>query len=131
VSDPRCVLDTSAVLAWLFRERGEQVVDRMLEHAALSTVNLAEVLHRSDEAGMRTDHLQRDLEALGLHVVAFTDEDAGLVQEVRRAAQRERLLLALADRCCLATGLRLNLPVVGGDRAWERLRLGIDVHPIR
>jgi PIN domain nuclease of toxin-antitoxin system len=33
--------------------------------------------------------------------------------------------------CCLATGLRLNLPVVGGDQAWERLRLGIDVHPIR
>jgi len=131
VTGPRCVLDASAVLAWLFGERGEQVVDRVLEHAALSAVNLAEVLYRSDEAGMRIDHLQRDLEALGLCVVAFIDEDAGLVSEVRRAAQRERQRLALADCCCLATGLRLNLPVVGGDQAWERLRLGIDVHPIR
>lgn len=128
---PRCVLDASAVLAWLFGERGEQAVDRVLEHAALSTVNLAEVLYRSDEAGMRSEHLQRDLEALGLRVVAFTDEDADLVREVRRAARRERQRLALADCCCLATGLRLNLPVVGGDHAWERLLLGVDVHPIR
>jgi PIN domain nuclease of toxin-antitoxin system len=131
VTRARCVLDASAVLAWLFRERGEAVVDRMLEHAALPAVNLAEVLYRADETGMRTEHLQRDLEALGLRVVVFTDEDATLVQEVRRAAQRERQRLALADCCCLATGLRLNLPVVGGDQAWERLRLGIDVHPIR
>ena len=131
MTSARCVLDASAVLAWLFRERGEAVVDRMLEHAALSAVNLAEVLYQADETGMRTEHLQRDLEALGLRVVAFTDEDATLVQEVRRAAQRERQRLAFADCCCLATGLRLNLPVVGGDQAWERLRLGIDVHPIR
>jgi ribonuclease VapC len=131
VTGPRCVLDASAVLAWLFGERGEQEVDRVLEYAALSAVNLAEVLYRCDEAGMRTDHLQRDLEALGLRVVAFTDEDARLVQEVRRAARRERQRLALAEGCCLATGLRLNLPVVGGDQAWERLRLGVDVHPMR
>jgi ribonuclease VapC len=131
VTGPRCVLDASAVLAWLFGERGEQVVDRVLEHAALSAVNLTEVLDRSDEAGMRTDHLQRDLEALGLRVVAFTDEDTRLVQEVRRAARRERQPLALADCCCLATGLHLKVPVVGGDHAWEYLRLGIDVHPIR
>jgi ribonuclease VapC len=131
VTNQRCVLDASAVLAWLFGERGEQVVDRVMEHSALSAVNLAEVLYRADDAGMRTDHLQRDLEALGLRVVAFTDEDAGFVQEVRRAAGRERQHLALADCCCLATGLRLNLPVVGGDQVWERLRLGIGVHPIR
>jgi PIN domain nuclease of toxin-antitoxin system len=39
--------------------------------------------------------------------------------------------LSLADCCCLATGVHLDLPVVGGDQAWELLRLGIDVHPIR
>jgi hypothetical protein len=30
VTAPRCVLDASAVLAWLFRERGEQVADALL-----------------------------------------------------------------------------------------------------
>jgi ribonuclease VapC len=131
VSGPRCVLDASAVLAWLFRERGEQLVDRMLEHGALSTVNLAEVLYRSDEAGMEIEGLEQDLKALGLRVVSFTDGDARLVPEIRRAARREGQRLSLADCCCLATGVRLNLPVVGGDQAWESLQLEVDVHPIR
>ena len=131
MSGPRCVLDASAVLAWLFRERGEQLVDGMLEHGALSTVNLAEVLYRSDEAGMEIEGLEQDLKALGLRVVSFTDGDARLVPEIRRAARRERQRLSLADCCCLATGVRLNLPVVGGDQAWESLQLGVDVHPIR
>jgi hypothetical protein len=50
----RCVLDASVVLAWLFGERGGEVVDEMLEHAAISTVNLADVLYRADE-GRRGD----------------------------------------------------------------------------
>ena len=37
--------------------------------------------------------------------------------------------LSLADCRCLATGIRLELPVVGGDMAWRDLRLGVDVHP--
>jgi PIN domain nuclease of toxin-antitoxin system len=128
---PRCVLDASAVLAWLFVERGEQVVDRMLEHAALSTVNLAEVLYRADEEGMPTDRLQPDLEALGVQVVPFVDEDARLLVEVRRTARRQGVRLSLADFCCLATGLRLDLPVVGADQAWESLRVGVEVLPLR
>jgi ribonuclease VapC len=131
VTGPRCVLDASAVLAWLFQEHGGQLVDRMLEHSALSTVNLAEVLYRSDEAGMATDELEDDLKALGLRVVPFTDGDARLVPEIRRTARREGTRLSLADCCCLATGVHLNLPVVGGDQAWESLRLGVDIHPIR
>jgi ribonuclease VapC len=131
VTDRRCVLDASAVLAWLFGERGEQVVDRAIEHAALSTVNLAEVLYRTDEEGMQTSGLQRDLEALGLQLVPFTGEDAQLVQEVRRTARGQGQRLSLADCCCLATGLRLNVPVVTGDQTWEALRIGIEVHPLR
>jgi len=128
---PRCVLDASAVLAWLFRERGEQLVDRMLEHAAISTVNLAEVLYRADDEGMPTEGLQHDLEALGVRVVPFTDEDARLLVEIRRVARRQGPRLSLADYCCLATGVRLNLPVIGAEQAWESLRVGVEVIPLR
>lgn len=131
MSAPRCVLDASAVLAWLFREPGEPAVDRVLEHAALSTVNLAEVLYRADEAGMATEGLADDFEAVGLRFEPFTAEDAGLVEEVRRSARRQHLRLSLADCCCLALGIRLNLPVVGGAQAWEALRIGVDVDPLR
>jgi ribonuclease VapC len=131
MSATRCLLDASAVLAWLFRERGEQVVDRLLEHSALSTVNLAEVLYRAEEEGMQTANLTRDLEGLGIRIVPFTDEDAKLVREVRGTARRQGGRISFADCCCLATGLRLNLPVVGGDQTWEALRLGIEIHPLR
>jgi len=126
-----CVLDASAVLAWVFDERGGVSVEKVLVESALSTVNLAEVLYRCDEEGMRTDQLERDLVGLGISLVPFEVADARLVQEVRGVGRREGMRLALGDCCCLATGIRLNLPVVCGDQAWERLRLGVDVHPFR
>lgn len=128
---PSCVVDASAVLAWLFEERGADTVEKVLGVAALSTVNLAEVLYRSDEEGMPTASLERDLRGLGVSIEPFTSEDAHLVEEVRRVGRRVDARLSLADCCCLATGIRLNLPVVGGDQAWERLALGIDVRPFR
>jgi ribonuclease VapC len=127
----RCVLDASAVLAWLFGERGEDVVDQMLEHAAISAVNLAEVLYRAEEEGMATGTLQPDLEALGVRVAPFVDEDARLLVEVRRTARGQGARLSLADCCCLATGIRLGLPVVGADRVWESLQLGVEVIRLR
>jgi PIN domain nuclease of toxin-antitoxin system len=128
---PSCVLDASAVLAWLFDERGASTVEKVLDVSALSTINLAEVLYRCDEEGMRTESLERDLRGLGVRIESFTAEDAQIIQEVRRVVRREGARLSLADCCCLATGIRLNVPVVGGDRAWECLRLGIDVRPFR
>jgi len=131
VNASRCVLDTSAVLAWVRRERGGKAVERVLGQAGLSTVNLAEVLYQADKLGVATTGLADELEAVGVRFIPFTEEDAGLVEEVHRTARRELPPLSLADCCCLAAGIRLNLPVVGGDQAWEALRLGIDVHPIR
>ena len=127
----RCVLDASAVLAWVFDERGADTVEKVLGESGLSTVNLAEVLYRCDEEGMNTTGLEEDLGSLGLDIVPFEVPDARLAEEVRRAGRREGHRLALGDCCCLATAIRLSLPVVGGDQAWETLRLGVEVHPFR
>jgi PIN domain nuclease of toxin-antitoxin system len=126
-----CVLDASAVLAWLFNERGASTVEKVLKVSVLSTVNLAEVLYRTDEEGMATDSLEGDLRSLGLAVESFTSEDAHIVEEVRRIARREGARISLADCCCLATGIRMNLPVVGGYQVWGSLGLGIDIRPFR
>jgi ribonuclease VapC len=131
VTGLRWVVDASAILAWLFQEQGWQVVDDMVEHGALSTVNLAEVLYRSEEAGVPIEGLENDLQALGLRMVPFTDGEARLVPDIRSAARRGGRRLSLADCCCLATGVHLNLPVVSSDRAWESLRLGVDIRLIR
>jgi PIN domain nuclease of toxin-antitoxin system len=45
------------------------------------------------------------------------------------AARGRRRVLSLADRCCLATAIRLDLPAVTDDRAWMALDLGVRVLP--
>ncbi len=131
MSDARCLLDASAVLAWLFKEQGEQEVDGALERADLSALNLTEVLYRAAAEGLPTDRLTEDLEALGVRIVPFTAEDAALAAEVKREAARQRIRLSLADCCCLGAGLRLGQQVLTADRVWGRLRLGVDVHLVR
>lgn len=131
MSERRCVVDASAVLAWLFQEKGEETVDKVLAASALSAVNLAEVLYRADEEGVPTDTIPQDLQGYGLSIVPFTDREARIVEEVRRVARGENIRLSMADCCCLATAIRLNLPVVGGDQAWEVLGLGIGIHPFQ
>jgi ribonuclease VapC len=131
VTGARFVLDASGVLAWLFRERGHEAVDKVLPFAALSSVNLAEVLYRAAEEGMSTSTLARDLEALGVQIEPFTADDADWVRHVRQLARKAGRPLSLGDACCLATAIRLGVPVVVSDQAWEALDLPVEVHPFR
>jgi len=62
---PRVVLDASALLVYLQRERGHLLVEPVLEAAVMSAVNLSEVLQKSAAAGVSTAGLQEDLQAVG------------------------------------------------------------------
>ena len=46
------VLDASALLAYLFREAGHRIVEKYVESACISTVNLSEVAGRFTRDGM-------------------------------------------------------------------------------
>jgi len=131
LADRRCILDASAILAWVFDERGSEAVEKVLGVSVLSAVNLAEVLYRCDEDGMNTSTLERDLVDLGVQMESFTPVDAHAVMRLRRAARRQKLRLSLADCCCLATAERLNLPVVGADKSWEILNTRLRIEPFR
>ena len=114
----RFVLDASAVLVYLQREPGyEKVRDALARGAAVSTVNLAEVYAKLVDRNLPWDEIGRGLEALGLSVLPFTDEDARGSALLYPKARR--LGLSLGDRACLALGVRLGLPVLSADRAWK------------
>lgn len=123
------VLDASALLAWLVQERGADVVGGYLPRAVISAVNLSEVLYRGQRLGRNVAALPARLGHLGLRVEPFTAEDA-LIATAIYARDRGHLL-ALADRCCLATAIRLSLPAVTGDRAWTTLDLGVEAVSFR
>ncbi|BBM68884.1 type II toxin-antitoxin system VapC family toxin [Rhodothermus marinus] len=121
------VLDASALLAWLHDEPGGDQVEALLEVAVMSAVNWSEVLQKSLARGVAVEGLREDLEALGLQIEPFIIRDAEIAAGLWE--QTRPLGLSLADRACLALGLRLGWPVVTADRAWQAL--GSQVRLIR
>jgi ribonuclease VapC len=129
-SKPGVVLDASALLAYLQRERGHEAVEAVLENSALSAVNLSEVLQKAMAAGVSTDGLETDLEAVGVRVYAFDAEDATHSAELW--ATTRKLGLSLGDRACLALAKRLHAPAYTADRAWAEVKVpGVTVKTVR
>ncbi len=123
------VLDASAVLVLLLDEPGAEVVAKVLSNGVLSAVNLAEVLSKLTDRGAEVSRLAEDLVAAGVLVEPMTVADAAQVAELRRIDQGR--LLSLGDRCCLALGRRLAVPVLTADRAWSELDAGVEVRQVR
>jgi ribonuclease VapC len=129
------VLDTSALLAYLRDEPGADVVaDAITEGAAISTVNLAEVLGRAsdrdaDPARLAAQMADRGLLGGAISVEAFTDEDAIEVARLRPETRAQGL--SLGDRACVALARRLGLPALTADTAWSRLDLDVTLRQIR
>lgn len=125
----RVVLDASALLAALAGEPGSAVVERHLESAAMSAVNLSEVVAVLSRRGVPADRVRDALEPLDLDLRPFDAADAWAAGELARIAKNAGL--SLGDRACLALGKRLARPVVTADRSWRELKIGVKVIVIR
>lgn len=121
------VLDASALLAWLQAETGADLVALELASAAISSLNWSEVLQKSLAHGVQITGLREDMEALGLAIVPFDVDDAEQAARLWSPGSG----LSLADRACLALGLRHSAPVLTADRAWAQVTLNVDVRVIR
>lgn len=124
------VLDASAILALLQHERGaEKLTDEILDHAVVSTVNLAEVQTKLVIGGFSTDEAWEHTRSTASRAEPFTDELArhagSLVTHTRKYG------LSLGDRACLALAISLKAPVYTTEQAWKNLKLGIPIHVIR
>jgi ribonuclease VapC len=129
-----CVLDASALLAYLHGEPGaDEVSDALANTAVIGAANLAEALSKLADLGHRPSEFAERLRARGvldvlLLVEPVSSEDGVAIAELRHAGHRA---LSLGDRACLALAARLGLPVVTADRAWADLRLEVAVSLIR
>lgn len=124
-----CVLDASAVLAFLHREPGYGEVERLLDAAAISAVNVAEVAAKLIDRGAQQEQVREAIAALGLRVVAFDEELAFRAAALAKPARSSGL--SLGDRACLATAQALNLSAITADRSWSRLKLPINIQVVR
>jgi len=124
-----CVLDASALLAMLQDEPGGDVVQELLETAAISSVSWSEVIQKALDRRMEIEGLRHDLEALGLKILPFTAVLAETTAQLRSATRQAGL--SLGDRCCLALAAVLGLPAITADRIWPDLGLPIKIRVVR
>jgi ribonuclease VapC len=126
----KIVLDASAILAILNREPGaDKLTVELLNDAVSSAVNLAEVQTVLVSQGGKPDDAWEDACSPLREAVPFTPAQAKIAGSL--VAQTRALGLSLGDRACLALGLQLGAPVYTTDRAWKKLKVGIEVHSLR
>jgi ribonuclease VapC len=125
------ILDTSALLAYLWKEPGEARVAQLLtaEHCLLGTTNLAELVSKIVEQGFPHGEIQNLVNSFNVDIVPLSQEQA-LLSGVLRQTTRH-LGLSLGDRACLALTKTLGGIAVTADRPWLTLDIDIAIECIR
>lgn len=124
------ILDASALLALLNDERGsEQVEEAIALGAAISAVNVAEVVSKLSDNGIPETTISQMLGLPGLEIVDFNRLLAYQTGVLRPLTKR--MGLSLGDRACIALAKVRNLPVLTTDRVWKDLSPDIVVQLIR
>lgn len=123
------ILDASALLALLKDEPGSDMVAATIPGAAISAVNLAEVVGKLVDAGLSEDSARDATLGLGLDIHPF-DANAAFLTGGLRGKTREAGL-SLGDRACLALAIEKSLPVITADRSWKSLKVGVTVRIVR
>ena len=118
------VLDASAILALIFLERGWDKVDPIRHLAAISTVNLAEVLTKLVQDGISIEKAAKQIFGLTIRIVEFDRNLAAKTAELRPLTKH--LGLSLGDRACLALAIDENAVAVTADKNWAKL----DICPV-
>ena len=123
------VVDASAILALLNQETGSEEVLRFIGKAAISTVNLSEVIAKLADAGIPEEDIRQILSNLNLEVIDFNEEQALKAGMLR--PNTKSIGLSFGDRACLALAIFLNQPVLTTDRLWGSINVGVEVRVVR
>jgi PIN domain nuclease of toxin-antitoxin system len=110
------LLDTSALLAIVFEEKGRDQAQKILHKCAMSAVNLTEAVGKIAQRGASLDEAWEHISALELPILPY---DAATAREaVRFCDLAWRRGMSLGDRVCIATALVNGLVAVTADRRW-------------
>ena len=124
------VLDASAVLTLLRDEPGGDVVAGYIGRAAISAVNLQEVVKEMVREGAALEAIRPVLDELGFDV---RDHDAdGAYAAAALYEQTKQYGRGLGDRTCMALGLTMGVPVLTTDREWRNVEVkGLTIEQVR
>jgi PIN domain nuclease of toxin-antitoxin system len=119
------VLDSSAVLALAFGERGAARILAAIPQCILSSANLAEVLIVAERKRVDSERTFAAITSLGLPVVPVEVAHARIAAQLWRAYPTANL--SLGDRLCLALAINLGAEVMTSDREMTKVGMGLTV----
>jgi ribonuclease VapC len=123
------VLDSSAVIAFLQREPGADVVGKVITRSIVSTVNAAEIVAKLIQYGLTADEAADSMMALPVRKLPF-DLDQALTAGTMWGRSKS-MGLSLGDRACLALAEAMKLPAMTSDRRWAEFDAKIEIRLIR
>ena len=124
------VLDASAVLALIRSEPGGDKVVEHIGRAAISAVNLHEVIKELLLSELDEPTIREVLGELRLDVRAHDNEAAYAAAALH--VQAKQFGRGFGDRSCMALALQLGLPAITADREWRKVKVkGLKIEQIR
>lgn len=124
------VLDSSAVIALLRDEPGAAIVADHVGSAAISAVNLQEVVKALRLRGVDILAIDEILRELRLDLHPHDRDDAIAAGCLVEATQQYGS--GLGDRSCMALAMKLGVPALTTDRDWEKVAVeGLSISLIR
>jgi ribonuclease VapC len=123
------VYDTSAILAMVAGEPGDEVAFSLAHEAVVSAVNYAEVVTKVVEWGYPDGFAEDLFKVMNIDIVQF-DADQATYTGILRVKTRSKGL-SLGDRACLSLAHTLGATALTADRAWADLDVGVPVQLIR
>jgi PIN domain nuclease of toxin-antitoxin system len=123
-------MDASAVLALVRDEAGADKVASHVGRAAISAVNLQEVIIELLLGGLDAATIREILDELRLDVHPHDVEAAYAAASLH--TQTKEFGRGLGDRSCLALAMQLGVPALTADREWKKVKIkGLKVEHIR
>ncbi|WP_082143967.1 PIN domain-containing protein [Nitratireductor soli] len=123
------IIDTSAILAVVFGEPGQETAARLARGGIISSVTLAEIVSKCIERSIPEQIALDYVQDSNIDVTSF-DEDVAILAG-RLFAYAPKGTLSLGDRACLATAIRHDGTAVTADRIWAAFDLGCKIELIR
>lgn len=124
-----CILDTSAIMAILLGEPGQEFAAQRAINSSLSSVNLTETLAKCVEKEVPTAVAREYISGSGISIVAFDAEMALRAGELFKSTKKG--VLSLGDRACIATAMVTGGTAITADRVWSTLDLPCPIELIR
>ncbi len=114
------LIDSSALLAVIYNERGMEKAQEYFENSYMSVVNAAECFIVLNKNGMPFDIAQNLLESIISKFIPLEYNDAKIIAQIKNT--NKDISLSLGDSTCIAIGNKLDLQIITADKAWLQVQ---------